>query len=232
MTPALDPDAFDVLTFDCYGTLIDWETGMLAAFARALPGVPADDALLARYATHEARLEHGPFLSYRQILAGALRGVAEDLGRAVSDEAAAAFADSVRDWPAFPDSGPALARLHTRFRLAVVTNCDVDLFAASHARLGVRFDEVITAQQVGSYKPSHANFKAAFRALDLPPDRVLHVAQSLFHDHVPAKELGLTTVWIDRRHGRAGAGATPPAEATPDLRFLSMADFAAHAVPG
>ena len=113
------------------------------------------------------------------------------------------------DWPAFPDSPDALARLAARFRLAVITNCDDDLFAASNRRLGVTFDWVITAQQVGTYKPSERNFEVAFERIGVPRERILHVAQSLFHDHVPAKRLGLTTAWIDRRHDRPGSGATP-----------------------
>jgi FMN phosphatase YigB (HAD superfamily) len=112
----------------------------------------------------------------------------------------------------------------------VITNCDDDLFAASNERLGVEFDWVVTAQQVGSYKPDEANFRAAFERLGLPRERILHVAQSLFHDHVPAGRLGLTTVWIDRRHGRPGAGATPPVDgASPDATYPDMASFAAAA---
>ena len=135
-------------------------------------------------------------------------------------------ADRSGAWPAFPDSAGALARLHERFRLAVITNCDDDLFAASNDRLGVTFDHVVTAQQVGAYKPSERNFEVAFERIGLPRERILHVAQSLFHDHVPAKRLGMTTGWIDRRHGRSGSGATPPAEARPDMVVPSMAAFA------
>ena len=144
------------------------------------------------------------------------------------------FGGSVVDWPAFPDSRAALARLKERFRLGVLTNCDDDLFAASNQRLGVEFDWIVTAQQVGSYKPSEANFQALFDRLAIPRERILHVAQSLFHDHAPAKRLGLTTVWIDRRHDRPGAGATPTAKAIPDATFPDMASFAAAAtaVPG
>ena len=120
-------------------------------------------------------------------------------------------AGSVADWPAFPDSAAALARLKTRFRLGVITNCDDDLFAASNERLGVDFDWIVTAQQVGSYKPDERNFHLAFERIGLPRERILHVAQSLFHDHVPAQRLGLTSVWIDRRHDRPGSGATPGA---------------------
>jgi FMN phosphatase YigB (HAD superfamily) len=138
------------------------------------------------------------------------------------------------DWPAFPDSAAALARLKARFRLGVLTNCDDDLFAASNRRLGVAFDWIVTAQQVRSYKPDTRNFAALFGRLaadGVQPERILHVAQSLFHDHAPAKRLGLTTVWIDRRHGRPGFGATLPAEARPVATFTSMGDFAGVAVP-
>ena len=160
------------------------------------------------------------------MLAEALREVAGRWDVEPSRDDLEAFGASVGDWPAFPDSSAALARLHERFRLGVITNCDDDLFARSAARLGVRFDWVITAQQVESYKPSERNFLVAFERLALPPDRILHVAQSLFHDHVPAKRLGLATAWIDRRRGLAGSGATPPAEAAPDVAVADMASFA------
>lgn len=229
----LDYGRFEALTFDCYGTLIDWEAGLTAAFRPILAahGVRVDDEdVLVRYAGHEAAAEAGPYLRYREVLAAGLRGVALDLGFEPTAEEVAAFAGSVVDWPAFPDSAAALSRLRERFRLGVVTNCDDDLFAASNARLGVEFDWIVTAQQVGSYKPAEANFHAAFERLGLPRDRILHVAQSLFHDHVPAKRLGLSTVWIDRRHDRPGTGATPPVEgAAPDATFPDMASFAAAA---
>ncbi|MBI2777280.1 MAG: haloacid dehalogenase type II [Chloroflexi bacterium] len=230
----LDFDAFDALTFDCYGTLIDWEAGILAGLRRVLDvrGVrPPDDELLERYAIAEAGLEAGPYLPYRDVLGRGLRSVADGYGTAATDAEAAAFGDSVGDWPAFPDSGAALARLRTRFRLGVLTNCDDDLFAASNRRLGVDFDWVVTAQQARGYKPRVENFELLFERVGLPRERILHVAQSLFHDHVPAKALGMTTAWIDRRHGRPGGGATPPANARPDAAFPDMASFAAAAVP-
>jgi 2-haloacid dehalogenase len=237
MTTDIDYGAFDALTFDCYGTLIDWEAGILAELRTALSphGVDAtDDELLERYAGAEAGLESGPYLRYREILAGGLRSIASELGTTVTDTEAATFGGSVARWQAFPDSVAALARLKTRFRLGVLTNCDDDLFAASNRRLGVEFDWIVTAQQVGAYKPNERNFAALFERLaadGVGPDRILHVAQSLFHDHAPARRLGMTTVWIDRRHARPGTGATPPADAKPDARFTSMADFAAAAVP-
>jgi 2-haloacid dehalogenase len=224
---------FDILTFDCYGTLIDWESGILAALHDALDGhgLRADDErLLESYARFEAAAEAGPYLLYREVLARSLRGVAGELGLEPTPAEVARFSESVGDWPAFPDSAEALARLATRFRLGVITNCDTDLFARSNERLGVRFEWVITAQQLGSYKPNPRNFELALEQIGGPRDRHLHVAQSLFHDHVPAQAFGLRTAWIDRRHDRPGSGATPPAEATPDFTFPNMASFAAAAI--
>jgi len=224
----VDLSRFEVLTFDCYGTLIDWEAGIAAGLRGVLEprGVAVVDDLLERYARHEAAVEAGPYAPYREVLARSLRGVCAELGVEPTVAEEQAFGGSVGDWPAFPDSPDALARLAARYRLAVVTNCDDDLFAASNRRLGVTFDWVITAQQVRSYKPSERNFEVAFERIGVPRERILHVAQSLFHDHVPAKRLGLTTVWIDRRHDRPGSGATPPASATPDLVAADMATFA------
>jgi 2-haloacid dehalogenase len=236
--PPLDLDRFDVLTFDCYGTLIDWETGLLAALHGALDDadadegagpLPSDDALLEAFARHEAAVEAGPYLTYREVLARVLRAISAELGQRPSDEAVAAFGGSVVDWPPFPDSAQALRGLHERFNLGVITNCDDDLFAASARRLDTEFDWVITAQQARRYKPNPRNFELAFERIGLPPSRILHVAQSLYHDHVPAKRLGLSTVWVDRRHDRPGLGATPPAEAAPDLVVPDMATLAALA---
>ena len=232
---AFDFSRFDVLTFDCYGTLIDWEAGILAGLRRVLGplGIDAgDDDLLERYARAEASVEAGGYLRYREVLARSADLVGRELGAEPDPAALAAFGGSVGEWPAFPDSADALARLHERFRLAVITNCDDDLFAASNVRLSVTFDHVITAQQVGAYKPSTRNFEVAFERIGVPSERILHVAQSLFHDHVPAKRLGMKTAWIDRRHDRPGSGATPPAEVQPDLAIPSMAAFADLALSG
>jgi len=231
--PPIDYGSFEVLTFDCYGTLIDWEAGLLTAFRRVLDahGVAAgDEDLLERYARHEATIEAGEYRRYREVLALGLRGVAGELGFEPTEAEEAAFGGSVGDWPAFPDAAAALAALKDQFRLAVITNCDDDLFAASNRRLGVEFDWIVTAQQARTYKPNLWNFHGAFQRMKVPPHRILHVAQSLFHDHAPAKQLGLTTVWIDRRHNRPGSGATPPAAGTPDVRFEDMASFAQAAL--
>ena len=225
----LDYGRFEAVTFDCYGTLIDWEAGLLEAFSSALSRSYEPDDLLRRFATHEARFEGGPYISYRAVLSKTLRAVAQELQEEPSEAQVAEFAQSVSHWRPFEDSPAALAQLGARFRLGVITNCDDDLFAASRTKLGVTFDCVITAQQVRSYKPADAHFLAAFERLGLARERILHVAQSLFHDHVPARQLGLQTVWIDRRAGRQG-GATPPAGAIPDAVFPDLASFAATAL--
>lgn len=230
----LDYGRFEALTFDCYGTLIDWEAGLADAFRPILGahGVAMrDEDVLSRYAGYEAAAEAGPYQPYRHVLAAGLRGVAGELGFEPSDEETVAFSGSVVDWPAFPDSTAALARLKTRYRLGVITNCDDDLFAASNERLGADFDWIVTAQQLRSYKPAERNFTLAFDRIGVPRERILHVAQSLFHDHAPARRLGMTTVWIDRRQGRSGSGATPNATAAPNATFPDMASFAAAAVP-
>lgn len=226
---SLDPGRFEALTFDCFGTLIDWETGILEALApvlrrRARSADP--ESLLESFARHEAAAEAGPYLTYREVLARTLRGICGDLGFVPQPAEEAVFAASVGDWPAFPDSAPALARLAERYRLGVITNCDDDLFAAAARRLGVTFDPVVTAQQARGYKPSRRNFELALERLALPRDRVLHVAQSLYHDHVTARGMGLASAWVDRRAGRPRGGATPPADASPDLVVPDMASFA------
>ena len=225
----LDYRRFEALTFDCYGTLIDWETGILRGLRATLDrhGIDApDDELLELYATAEERAESGPYLRYREVLARGLREVGRHYGVAADDDGGRGIRRIRRRLAGLSRLGDALRALKTRFRLGVITNCDDDLFAASNRKLGVDFDWIVTAQSVGSYKPNPRNFEAAFARLGLPRDRILHVAQSLFHDHVPAQELGLASVWIDRRHDRPGSGATPPATVIPDATFPDMASFA------
>jgi 2-haloacid dehalogenase len=225
----------EALSFDCYGTLIDWEAGIATVLRRWAErhGLElTDEQLLTAYSTHEARAEGDhPGDPYPQILARAMRDLGGQLGVPVADADAEALAGSVPDWPAFPDSAQALARLSERFRLIILSNVDRRSFAGSNRRLGVTFTSIITAEDVGSYKPSPRNFDALtqeVRRLGIAPGRLVHVAQSLFHDHVPAKAAGLPTVWINRRFDRPGWGATPEpgAAVTPDLTFTSMAEFA------
>jgi 2-haloacid dehalogenase len=234
----MDLADFKVLSFDCYGTLIDWETGIatvLGPWAREAGLDVDDERLLAAYGDHEAAVEREHASArYPDVLAMAFRRTGEALGRPVDDAWARRLGDSVPDWPAFPDSAAALAALAAHYRLIIVSNVHRDGFAASNRRLRGRFTAVITAEDVGAYKPAGNHFEALFRTLDdlgVARGELLHVAQSLFHDHVPARNAGIRSVWINRRHDRPGWGATPePSEAwTYDLEFPSMATFAAAA---
>ncbi len=186
----------------------------------------ADEDALALFGELESVVEAGPYRPYRDVLRQVLIGIGDRLAFDIVAAEADRFAGSVVDWPAFSDSADALARLAARHGLGVITNCDDDLFAASSRRLGDPFRWVITAQQVRSYKPAARNFEIALERIGVPRERVLHVAQSLYHDHVTAHQLGVTTAWVNRRAGREGGGATPAAIATPDLEVPNMASLA------
>jgi len=235
MTTELDLTDYRALSFDCYGTLIDWETGIaavMAPWAREHGLDLSDEDLLRAYADNEAAVQREtPSALYPDVLAIAFRRTGETLGAPVSDAWAERLGGSVPDWPAFPDSADALARLARHYKLIIVSNVHRAGFAGSNEHLRGDFAAIITAEDVGAYKPAENHFRALDATLaDLGVDRgaLLHVAQSLFHDHVPAKREGLPSVWINRRHDRPGWGATPqPSEKwTFDLEFPSMADFA------
>jgi len=228
----IELDAFDVLTFDCYGTLIDWETGLLDALRPILAAHATDadpESLLVRFGALESELEAGPYVPYVAILGRVLQRMGAELGFTPTVEQIAAFAGSVRDWPPFPDSRTALAALKTKYRLGIISNVDDDLFAYSAHKLDDPFTWIVTAQQVRSYKPSLLNFRRALERIAVDPARVLHVAQSLFHDVEPAKQLGLKTVWVNRREGKPGSGATPASVAVADLEVPDLATLAARA---
>ena len=229
---------YDALSFDCYGTLIDWETGIasvLAPWARDAGLDITDEELLLGYGKNEMQAEReNPTALYPAILAESFRRLGAQLGAQVSDEWVERLGASVPDWPAFPDSHAALESLAHDYRLIIVSNVHREGFAASNTLLDVTFDKIITAEDVGAYKPAPNHFEAldaALAELNVPRERLLHVAQSLFHDHVPAKRHGLASVWINRRHGHPGWGATPePAEKfSYALEFPSMEAFAAAA---
>jgi 2-haloalkanoic acid dehalogenase type II len=226
---------FDALSFDCYGTLIDWETGLRNGLEKvaSLSSPPLHmDLLLETYGACEAEVERSqPGLLYPRVVARSTIAAGAIHGISVPEALAMDVGQSVPDWPAFPDSAEALARLKKRHKLIILSNVDRQSFAGSNARLYVTFDAILTAEDIGSYKPNPANFEALLAKLDemgIARDRLLHVAQSLFHDHVPAKAIGLPTVWIDRRAGKQGTGATPTPSSgvEPDWRFTSMAAFA------
>ena len=224
---------FTTLTFDCYGTLIDWESGIVGAlepWAQRAGLVAGREDLLRAFGRHETRIQRAhPAMRYPELLGEVLRAAAADLGVVPSAEDAAAFGASVGDWPPFPDSPEALRYLKRHYRLVVLSNVDRASFRRSNVRLGVEFDAVITAEDVGSYKPDPNNFRdllARLGEMGVEPREVLHTAQSLYHDIRPAKELGLATCWIDRR-GPKGGGATPPVEgAEPDFIFPTLGAMA------
>ena len=226
---------YDVLTFDCYGTLIDWEKGIFVSLESWLDreGVTAGpDEVLETFARYETQQEADtPRMLYREILEHVHKGLAGHWGVTATDEDAARFGASVGDWPAFADSAAALRYLKRHYKLVILSNVDRESFKGSNEKLGVTFDAIYTAEDIGSYKPDPANFAYMVERLrddlGVGKSRILHTAQSLFHDHVPAAAFGLATNWIDRRHDREGPGATvaPSAEARTDFRAESMADF-------
>lgn len=231
----IDLTRVSALSFDVYGTLIDWEAGIagvLAPWARSHDSTLGDEDLLLAYADNEADIERDyPRLAYPEVLQAAFRRTARDLGLPVSDAEVQAFGRSVPDWPAFPDTHESLMRLRTHYSLIILSNVHNEGIRASINRMGVEFDHVNTAEDIGSYKPSLRNFdvlldRSAANGVDTT--QLVHVAQSLFHDHVPAHVKGLPTVWINRRHDRPGWGATPdPGVAvTPELEFASLSAFA------
>jgi len=215
----------EILSFDCYGTLIDWETGILSALAPVLArhgrSVP-DEELLETFATLEVGAEQPPYRAYEVVLREVVEGLGRRFGFAPDEAERGVLAASLGDWPAFPDTRDALLALKTRYRLAIISNIDDDLFARTARVLGVEFDWVVTARQVGSYKPSLENFRQSLARFGAPSDKVLHVAQSLYHDIAPAKSLGLSTVWVNRRRGRPGHGATAPVTVRPDVEVPDL----------
>jgi len=226
---------FKALTFDCYGTLIDWESGMVAGLApltERLDRAIARDRILEAHARHEsAQQRQTPAMRYDELLAVVYKRIAEEWGLTADWEECARYGASVPDWPAFPDSAEALAYLKQHYRLVILSNVDNRSFMASNAKLGVAFDAIYTAQDVGSYKPADANFAYMLDKLGqrgIAKGEILHTAESLFHDHEPGKRHGLACCWIYRRHAQQGFGATMAPGETPavDFRFDSMAELA------
>lgn len=226
---------FDTLSFDCYGTLIDWETGIrnaLRPWLRREDVQLSDHQIIESFGKHEwVQESETPTALYPEILAGVMRRMAKDWGVRVNREDTAAFGRSVGDWPAFADSPAALQYLKQHYRLVILSNIDRESFSHSNARLEVQFDHIFTAQDIGGYKPDLRNFNYLLdklAAAGVKQERLLHTAESLYHDHIPAKKFGLATNWIYRRHAQKGFGATrpPTEEVKPDFQFNSMAEFA------
>jgi len=221
----IDFSKYEILSFDCYGTLIDWENGILTALRPALAAHNinlSDEQILNLYAEIESRVEKGKFIKYREVLRKVMEELGSKLGFMPSSSEQDYLVNSLNNWMPFPDSVEALQTLKKTFKLAIISNIDDDLFALSAKQLKVEFDYIITAEQAKSYKPSLHNFKFAIERMGVSPERILHIAQSIYHDIVPAKTLGLSTVWINRRKGRKGFGATPPANGHPDLELPDL----------
>ena len=198
----LDFSDFDILTFDCYGTLIDWESGIFSALRPVLNAHGkriSDSELLALYGELEAKAEEGTFHCYRDVLQSVVRGFGEHLGFTPTDAEARSLPESLKNWLPFADTVQSLKKLKTRFQLAVISNVDDDLFAATAKRLQVPFDHVITAQQAQCYKPGMKIFNLALERIGIPSERVLHCAQSVYHDVVPARSLGIAVTARDFR---------------------------------
>lgn len=229
---------FKALTFDVYGTLIDWESGMIGGLKPLTDKVNQSlsrDDILEAHAHHESTTQRWtPSKKYSDLLATVYRRLAEEWGVEVTWEECQAYGHSVRQWPAFDDSRAALAYLKQHYKLIVLTNTDNLSFQGSNARLGVHFDGVYTAEDVGSYKPDDRNFDYMLETLarqGIAKGDILHTAESMFHDHAPANRHGLSNCWIHRRHAKEGFGATMNPGDMPhyDFRFVSMADMvAAH----
>ena len=226
---------FDVLTFDCYGTLIDWETGIDRALRPLISATGRDigrNEALEAFAEIQSAQEHEtPGMAYPDLLAAVHGRLAAEWGAESTPEQNAAFGASVPEWPPFADSADALRYLKGHYKLVILSNVDRASFAASAAKLGVDFDAVYTAGEIGSYKPSLNNFNYMLDRLagmGIAKSAILHTAQSLFHDHAPAKAVGLARCWIDRRMGESGWGATKAPDEIPDVHvhYHSMAALA------
>jgi len=225
----LDFSQFKFLTFDCYGTLIDWETGILAALKRILEkhSIHHSDAeILALYGHLEAEAEAGDYKPYREVLRRVVRGLGERYRFEATAAEQESLPDSLAAWRPFPDTVDALRQLHSKFQLAILSNIDDDLFRPSARQLEVQFDHVITAFQARAYKPSPTIFRLAQEKLGISTAEWLHAGQSLYHDVIPAKSLGIATVWVNRPSHRPGVGAVRLAAGVPDLEVRSLKELA------
>lgn len=226
----LDFDRYEWLSFDCYGTLIDWETGISDAALSVLASHEMSASrgeVLELFASVEPRIQTGGgYLEYRRVLRRVMAMMGIELGFQFTETDMARLADSLPSWPIFPDTRAALSAMKTRYKLAIISNVDDDLFAGTARVLGVEMDAVITSQQARSYKPDLRNFRLARERMGADESRWLHVAESLYHDISPANALGIDSVWVNRAGDREGGGATRPTEAAPNLTVPDLATLA------
>ena len=223
----LDFNQFEVVSFDCYGTLIDWERGILPPLKQLLSNREidfSDDGTLELFAEFESELEkdENDYIEYRKILQEIVKRFGQRFNFQPTATEINSLVDSLKNWQPFPDTVAALSALKQKYKLAVISNIDDDLFAGTAKHLKVEFDWLITAEKVRSYKPSTRNFEIALETMGIPPEKLLHVAQSVYHDIVPATSMGISTVWVNRRHDKTGFGATMPASGKPDLEVPDL----------
>ena len=221
VTMTIDLNNYEVLTFDCYGTMIDWETGVLTAIAPILSNHNiqlSNEQIFDAFGEIENEIEAGEYIKYRQVLRNVVERMGDRFNFTPNPTEVDALANSLTSWQPFSDSVEALKVLKQKFKLAVISNVDDDLFAETVKHLQIDFDYVITAEQLKSYKPSHNNFYAAFERIGLPKEKILHVAASVYHDIIPAKAMGMTAVWVNRRGVKQDSGA--------DLEVLDLKTLA------
>ena len=227
MTP--DLTRFQALTFDCYGTLIDWESGILGTLRPILAAhgrQVLDTEVLRVYSEIEPRIQAAVYQRYRAILGQVVEEMGQRFAFTPTMTEKQSLPESLQHWQPFPDTVEALRKLKQRYQLYIISNIDDDMIAASARHLQVPFDGIITAQQVGAYKPSLQNFEVALERIKLPKEKILHVAGSLFHDVVPTRQIGITNCWVNRRQGKP-AGASGTADIKPDLEVRDLAELAA-----
>jgi 2-haloacid dehalogenase len=220
---------FDLLTFDCYGTLIDWESGIFSALKPVLAAhgkSVSDRELLELYGEFEAQAEAGAYRRYREVLQSVVGAFGKRLSFTPTVQELNSLPDSVSNWRPWPDTVAALKKLQSRYRLAVISNIDDEMFNVTRRYLPVAFETVTTAQQAGCYKPAVEIFRLALAKAGVVPDRILHVGQSIYHDVLPAQALGLATIWVNRPSARTGVGAVKRAEGRPDLEVPDIETLA------
>src|ERR1700739_290436 len=228
----LNPSDFDLLTFDCYGTLIDWETGIFSALKPLLEAhrkTRADAELLELYGDCQLEAESGTYQTYREVLQAVVQSFGKRLSFTPSTKELNALTDSFSNWRPWPDTVAALKRLAKRYHLAIISNTDDDLFEKTRRYLPVEFENITTAQQARCYKPALEIFRLALGKAKVAPNRILHVGQSIYHDVLPAQSLGLATVWVNRPSPRTGIGAVKHAKGQPDLQVSDLETLATYA---
>ena len=227
----LDFNRFEWLSFDCYGTLVDWESGICASVDKVLQAHGARRSraeILALFSDIEPKVQNSNgYLEYRLVLRRVMERIGAELDIRCAESELDCLADTLPRWPIFPDVTDALRALKTRYKLAVISNVDDDLFAGTAEVMGIDFDAVVTAEQAGGYKPNLYNFTLASERMRVEREGWLHVAESLYHDIAPANRLGIKCAWVDRA-GRGGG--TRRVDADPDIVVSDLTELTRQAL--